>query len=91
VRHAYGLADTCYGMTGGDLYVCSRCLTRVVVFRLGTPPENGPISARPCGEGIGVHSRQKAFANREMAESCDRALSEIDRLLSPEPGGEEKG
>jgi hypothetical protein len=31
-EHPMVLVDTCYGMTGGDLYVCSTCQSRVVVM-----------------------------------------------------------
>ncbi len=49
-RHeAWNLIDTCYGMTGGDLYVCPRCKSRAVVRAEAPAPDLGPIAGPPCG------------------------------------------
>lgn len=76
--HAMELVDTCYGMTGGDLYVCPRSRNRTVVRAQAAPP------TCECG-----FSRGNWFAPEDWREQNLRRSEEADDVHADHECGAE--
>lgn len=64
------LVDTCYGFTGGDLYVCSACGSRTVVRSEAACP--------PCPCGSPERIRERLAQLDTMRSLLQRVLLALD-------------